>query len=55
MLLDKPKDTREVIYQIGVSDADREYYLEKKDFDLPKPRFEAPDKIQSPFIGVEKW
>ena len=42
MLLDKPKDTREVIYQIGVSDADREYYLEKKDFDLAREHaFEA--------------
>ena len=51
MLLDKPKDTREVIFQIGVSDEDREYHLEKKEFDPPELKFE-PDKIESPFIGV---
>ena len=55
MLLDKPKDTREVIFQIGVPDEDREYHLEKKEFDPPKTKFEAPDKIQSPFIGVDEW
>ena len=51
MLLDKPKDTSEVIYQIGVPDEDREYHLEKKEFDPPEPKFEF-DKIESPFIGV---
>lgn len=57
MLLDKPKDTREVQYQIGVPDVDREYHLEKKDFDLPKSRikFELPNEIPSPFIGVDEW
>lgn len=57
MLLDKPKDIREVQYQIGVPDEDRQYYLEKKDFDLPKSKieFESPDKIPSPFIGVDEW
>lgn len=54
MLVDKSNDIREVMFQIGVPEVDREYHLEKKEFDLPKSKFEAPDKIQSPFIGVEE-
>ena len=56
MLTDKTREGLESIpFQTDVPYEDREYHLKKKEFDPPKPKFEDPDKIQSPFIGVDEW
>lgn len=52
MLTDKTREILESIpFQTDVPYEDREYHLEKKEFDPPELKFE-PDKIESPFIGV---